>query len=206
MSHAESISSPESDWSTRIGLGDERAFRELFDTYYEALCRYATTLTGDPDASADLVQAVFVWIWEHRAEWKVRGSMRGYLYRAVHSRVVSGWRALRVRETHAASVQADEAGALGGGGEVAVARHVWPDQAAQYAELQGAYWRAVATLPPRGRQAIELHQQHDLSCREIAQVMGISPRTVEAHIGRALVTLRRALAVYLSVALIITSR
>ncbi len=198
MSKIDPIVVQEADWSARIGRGDERAFRELFDVYYAPLCRYAITLMGDADAGEDIVQALFIWIWEHRETWHVRGNLRSYLYRAVHTRVVSRWRAMRVRDAYTERMQADEA--------IEVSRDGWPDRAAQYAELQAAYWRAVATLPPRGRQAFELHRQHGLSSREIGEVMGISARTVETHIGRALLALRKALVPFLAVVLLVMSR
>lgn len=188
---------PSADLCARIRGGDERAFRELYETYYVGLRRYATTLLSNQDAGEDIVQGLFARLWTERERWVVRGNLRSYLYRAVHARVVSHWRATRVRQRH---VQDELAGAAAG---AASAAESWPDAIAQRAELVEAYARTVSALSPRAREAFELHCQHGLSCREVGEVMGISHRTVENHVGRALLALRMALAPYLAVALVV---
>lgn len=190
----------DADLCARIRRGDERAFRELFETYYVPLCRFATTLVGSRDASEDLVQGLFAKLWEQRETWVVRGNVRSYLYQAVHRRAVDEWRATRVRqlhvdrELHAAPVPERSA------------PESWPDRVTESTELQAAFERAVAALPPRARQAFDLHCQHGFTYREVGEVMGISARTVEAHVVRALLVLRKALAAYLSVVLLLSSR
>lgn len=190
----------DTDLCARIRRGDERAFRELYETYYVALRRYATSLLGNRDAGEDIVQGLFARLWTERESWVVRGNLRSYLYRAVHTRVVSHWRALKVRRRHAEY----EVATMAPGG--ASAPESWPDHAMHQTELATAYAREVAALAPRAREAFELHCQHGLSCRETADVMGISHRTVENHVGRALLALRKALGPYLSVVLILSLR
>jgi RNA polymerase sigma-70 factor (ECF subfamily) len=67
------------------------------------------------------------------------------------------------------------------------------DEETQFNELVTAVRFAVDELPPRTRQAFLLRRQHGLSYAEIAQVMGIAPKTVEVQIGAALRTLRARL-------------
>ncbi len=203
MSLPDPLPARDADLCARIRQGDERAFRALFERYYVPLCRYGTTLIGNPDASEDVVQGLFVRLWEQRDVWIVHGSVRGYLYQAVHRRIVSEWRATRVRQEHADRERRE---ATPRGTDAASRPECWPDASAQHAELEAAYERAVAALPPRRRQAFELHRQHGLSYREIAEVMGITPRTVELHVGHALLAFRKALAAYLSVALFLSGR
>src|SRR5688572_15723797 len=113
------------DLCARIRRGDERAFRELFDAYYVPLCRFATTLLGSRDAGEDVVQGLFAKIWEQRATLAVRGSVRSYLYQAVHRRVIDEWRAGRVRERHVERALRSMAAAGGSAPES------WPDSFAQ---------------------------------------------------------------------------
>lgn len=200
-----SLSSPvplaDADLCARVRRGDERAFRLLFERYYVPLCRYGTTLLGNPDVSEDVVQTLFVRIWDRREEWSVRSSVRGYLYQAVHRRIVSERRAARVRAEHAERERRNATAELGVRGA-----ENSPESRVQHSELEAAYERALTALPPRRRQAFELHRQHGLTYREIAEVMDIKPGTVELHIGSALLALRRALVPYLSVALLFTIR
>src|SRR5712692_8557596 len=54
----------------RIRLADERAFESLFHAYYAALCDFVQSYVRSPDVAEELVQAVFLRIWEHRATWE----------------------------------------------------------------------------------------------------------------------------------------
>jgi RNA polymerase sigma-70 factor (family 1) len=194
--HRPRSSVTDADLCARMRQGDEHAFGLLFERYYVPLCRYATTLTGNADASEDVVQALFVHVWARRDTWVVRDSIRGYLYQAVHRRIVSEWRAARVRRRHASTERGQDATDAGS----------WPDARTEQHEVDAAYRRAVAALPDRARQAFELNRHHGLTCREIANVMGISVRTVEVHVGRAVIALRKALVGYLAIALAVSGR
>src|SRR5262245_51041402 len=138
MSHADRLSR-DAELATRIRQGDVLAFRQLFDLYYTALRRYATMLLGGRDAGEDIVQGLFVHLWEQRARWAVRGNVRSYLYQSVHRRVVSEWRAGGVRRRHVEQelreAPADEASAP----------ETWPDRLAEDADLRDAYAKAVTT-------------------------------------------------------------
>lgn len=190
----------DADVCVRIRHGDEHAFRELFEMYYAPLCRFALRLLGDRDASEDVVQALFGRLWERREDWVVRGSLRAYLYGAVHRRVIDQCRAGQVRQQYVVQELHDSASR--GTGTI----EIGPDQLAECADLRDACERASATLTPRRRQAFELHRHHGLSYREIAEVMGISQRTVEVHVSQALVAFRKALTAYLSVVLMVGLR
>jgi RNA polymerase sigma-70 factor, ECF subfamily len=180
------------EWPASIRAGDERAFAALFTTYYEPLCRYVFRYTQSIDVAEDLVQGVFAGIWEMRDRWQVRGSLRGYLYGAVRHQLSSRRRDQAVRDRHAAR--------LGESGTAPSANPSWqyPPAAVEEEELRTAIRRVIAALPPKAREAFELSRRDGLSYTEIAEVMGISRKTVEVHIGRALAVLRPALAAYLS--------
>ena len=70
------------------------------------------------------------------------------------------------------------------------------DEAAQAAELEEAFERAVSALPPRCQEVFRLSRYHHLTYAEVAQVMQISTKTVEVQMGRALTALRRRLAAW----------
>lgn len=181
----------QAEWVARVRAGDEAAFGAMFAAYYQPLCRFALNVVGTADAAEDMVQNVFVAIWERRSELEIRQTLRVYLYTAVRNRAVMEVRKSRTRERlrrlHFFG------GFFGESGSVSPA-----EAPLAQAELADAIEAAIAALPPRGQQAYRLHRDHGLTYDEVAQVMGISAKTVSVHIGRALLTLRKSLGQYLA--------
>jgi RNA polymerase sigma-70 factor, ECF subfamily len=162
---------------------DVAAFRVLFFRYHRALCSFAYRYVGIRAVAEELVQDALLYLWQRRGALECAGDgLRPYLFASVRNAAVSHLRHRRVEEGTAGYV-AD----LGPSAPPA-------DREAGRAELALAVRRAVATLPDRQRQVFTLHRQYDMSYAEIAQVLGISPRTVEAHMGQAFKALRKALA------------
>jgi RNA polymerase sigma-70 factor, ECF subfamily len=166
--------------------GDESAFDDLFRAWYEPLVRYANKLTdNDLDAAEDLVQQVFCKFWEQRAQLDIQFSVKAYLYRMVYHQGLSAIRAEKTRERYTQHQQR----------VMENANESAPDQ--QGGELQKIYATALQKLPPQCRQVFELSRFESLKYREIADQLGISVKTVEAHMGKALRVLRFELSDYL---------
>ena len=72
----------EREWVARVRLADESAFESLFHTYYARLCDFVESYVHSPDVAEELVQAVFLRIWEHRATWEPTTGVRAYLFAA----------------------------------------------------------------------------------------------------------------------------
>lgn len=178
--------------AARIRAGDGRAFEAMFKAHYDALCRSVVTYVGSRDVAEDVVQGVFVRIWEGRSRWEVQGSLRHYLFAAVRRRAVSHFRHCAVRR-RAASVLALE---------VAAPSRAPAETELEAEELRRRFERALATLPPRSREAFVLSRAEGMSYAEVALRMGISPKTVGVHIGRSLAVLRKAMS---AVAIIIAA-
>jgi RNA polymerase sigma-70 factor (ECF subfamily) len=167
----------------RVRTGDADAFEALFHEYHAPLCAFAYRYLGARDLAEEVVQEVFLLVWERRATWEIRTSIRSYLFTAVrnaalsylrHERVVRN-RETEVRDLFHAPARSEEA------------ETVEPETIA-------AVRQAVGRLPERCRQVFLLHREQGLTYAEVADVLGISPRTVEVQIGRALKSLRKALA------------
>ena len=82
-----------------IKKGDDESFRQVFHAYYEGLCQYAFTLLRDMDDAEDVVQAMFVKIWEKRETLNITHTMKSYLYKAVYHQCINRFdhRAVRVK-------------------------------------------------------------------------------------------------------------
>jgi RNA polymerase sigma-70 factor (ECF subfamily) len=177
----------DADWVARVRESDLAAFEALVRWYSDRLCAFVYASTRDVEATKELVQDLFLWIWRHRHEWHVRGGLTTYLYRSARNRAISYLRhdhlEQRWRE-QASLADADDQSRISPN---AGAERIGVD------DLSKAIDRAVGSLPDRCRQVFTLNRQHHLSYRQIAETLGISVKTVEVHMGRALVTLRRQL-------------
>jgi RNA polymerase sigma-70 factor (ECF subfamily) len=172
----------------RIRAGDHRAFEQLFATHYEALCGFVQSCLRSRESVEDLVQEIFVRIWEQRERWQPGGTIRQYLFTAARHQAISHLR-------HAAVLRRFEERAARDPVIPASIHPVRePDEPLHAAELTAAFEEAVRALPERRRQVLLLRWQHQMSHAEIAQILGISVKGVETQIGRAFKLIRERLA------------
>jgi RNA polymerase sigma-70 factor (family 1) len=174
-----------------IRIGDEVAFEKTFRKYYERLCHYATSLLKEEDEAEEIVQTVFLTIWEKRADLEITLSLKSYLYRAVHNHCLNRFKHATVREAHRTYTQHFIPQSYESVSEVIHAN-----------ELEERIHAAVSTLPEQCQIAFRMSRFEELKYQEIANQLGISVKTVENQIGKALKILRNALAEYLPVILL----
>jgi len=158
----------------------------MFRAYGETLCSFVNGYVRSRDEAQELVQDLFLWIWEHRYEWEVPGSLRNYLFKSARNRAISLLRHQQVERTflaRALHMPATTPRAANG-----------TDQRLVAGELAVAINRAIAQLPERCQEVFRLNRQQGLSYAEIAAVLDLSVKTVEVHMGRALAAMREELA------------
>lgn len=173
----------------QIRRGDEAAFDALFRTHYAPLCRYAASMAGgDVDEAEDIVQQAFVRLWENRETLQITWSLRAYLYKAIHNRCLNRIRDAKTREEykrhHAQQMEEQHA------------HEPTPEP-----ELVERLQQAINSLPEQCRRIFELSRFEELKYREIADQLGISIKTVETQMGKALRLLRVQMADYLALLL-----
>jgi RNA polymerase sigma-70 factor (ECF subfamily) len=177
----------------RIREGDEAAFESVFHAHYAPLANQALRYVHSREAAEEVVQRVFCRLWETRASWTVRTTIRGYLYVLVRNAAINDARHHRV-------VARCEADAVRRGGDfrpgLGEAAGRPADGLALEREVATALHRAIDALPPRTRQAYVLRRDHGLSYAEVAEAMGVTVKNVEKLLGRAQTALREALASY----------
>jgi RNA polymerase sigma-70 factor (ECF subfamily) len=175
----------------RLRANDPDAFDEIVVTYYEALLRAAVSYLGSRESGEEIVQDVLLNVWRTRAELSAPAGLRLYLYAAVRNRAIS---LLRHQQSER---RLDQSAMLDASALPFVRRAEPTDERVHVAELDVAIQHAIARLPARCREAFMLSRQHDLTHAEIARVMGTSIKTVQEQVGRALKSLRAALADWL---------
>jgi RNA polymerase sigma-70 factor (ECF subfamily) len=169
---------------------DEQLFEKLFVNWYGPLNAYACSVLKDESLAGEAVQAVFSRLWERRDQLRIQTSVKAYLYGCVYHECVSWLRKEKGRRVHRAGVLARLGREAGRSPENAFDK-------VEAGELEQRFQRALDDLPEHCRAIFQLSRFSELKYREIADQLGISVKTVEAQMGKALKLLRQKLADYI---------
>ena len=171
----------------RVRAGDERAFEALYSAYSDGLGAYVMGLVDSREKAQDVVHDLFLHLWEHRHSLEIPHAFASYLFRAARNRALDHLRHERVAAAYRARVE--------GSGDAIEEDRAQPSaqSVVETHDLDRAVAIAVAALPPRCREVFILNRRHRMSYAEVADTMGISPKTVEVQMTRALRELRQAL-------------
>ena len=175
-----------------LGSGNEHAFEEIYNRYWERLYKNASNILRDEDQSTDVVQEIFISLWTKREVTSI-DNLAGYLHRAVKFQIANVIRHQKIRESFF-----DEVKAL----SLRIENYDPYDQC----ELLEVLDKGVDDLPEKCRKIFELSRRENLSHKEIADRLGISLRTVENQISIALKRLRVTVSDFLAVALLLLSK
>ena len=166
------------EWMQRIRDGDEAVFETLFRTFAPGLCGFLTRYVGEHAVAEELVQDVFLSLWDHRASVHINGSIQAYLFAAARNRALNYIEHERVVDRF----------------RVSVLTRMTPADASVHGESECfaalEMQDALAQLPARCRLVFTLQRNHGMSYAEVASSLAISVKTVEVQMGRALRTLR----------------
>lgn len=158
-----------------------RDFEELFRRHYPRLCQRAQRLTGDADAAEDMVQEVFVHFWNNAQRHTITAP-EAYLYKAVINKALNYAGSRKRRTASEAQYRAQQPAAAN-----------TTEQELYWQELQQKIQLTIEQLPPMCRRVFLLSRYEEMSHKEIADFLHISPNTVDNHIKKALAILRKAL-------------
>ncbi len=175
--------SSEQLWLAQLRAGDESALRRIFDRHYALLMGDIYRIVPDEDTCQDLAQEVFVELWKKRAELDIHTSLRAYLRRAAVNRALNYLKTSR-------RFSFDEPENIANTADTSEhdIRHKNEQDS-----LEKALHEAIDTLPEKCRLVFSLSRFEHLSHREIAEQLGISVKTIENQITKAMKLLRQAL-------------
>ena len=164
------------------------AFQRLFEQHFPELYQFAYHYVRAEETAKDLVGDAFLRLWRQRDQVDLGGpTARSYLYTIVRYRALDHLRHRRVEERwrreYVTPLITEQGAALAAD----------PEQEFTARETGAAIQQAVDALPQRQRQVLLLRWQQQASYDEIAETLGISPKTVAIHIGRAIQRLREIL-------------
>jgi RNA polymerase sigma-70 factor (ECF subfamily) len=171
----------------------EEQFEQVFKSHFKSLHSYACTITRDPPHAEEIVQGIFVRLWEKRKEIDIRESIATYLYRAVHNESLNYLKHLKVRAVYQSHTMRQN-------------KSPDPGKAAEklnLSELEQRLEKALRELPEQCRTIFQLSRFEELKYKDIADRLGLSIKTVENQMGKALKLLRLKLVDFLPFILII---
>ena len=164
-------------WVAQIASSaDQQAFKRLFLHFYDYLFYFSNSFVKSREAAEEIVQDVFVSLWKKRETLPRIDNLRVYLYVSVRNLSVNYLRRSGFHYDHDLN-QLDVS---------CVGAPSTPEELMVATEVSQRINRSVAELPPRCRLVYKLVKEDGLRYREVAEILHISPRTVENQIGTAL--------------------
>ncbi len=171
---------------------DLRAFEECFQEHFTPLTFFAKKFVIDLDSSKEIVHDVFVRLWEKRETIDPNNSVKSYLYTSVHNRCLNYIRdqkKINSNIEHLEDFHADSN---------------WEESdSLQELELEEKINATIQTLPDRCKEVFLLNRFEGLKYKEVAEKLGISVKTVEIQMSKALKILRKHLSDYINVLILI---
>ncbi len=165
-----------------ISKNDEHAFNELFLNYYEKLVQFAVLLLKNVELAEDAVADVFSNIWAKRGKLSGIGNVEAYLYTSVKNACLD---------------QLKKGQKLTGSVNTATGILQSSNPQIEARELELLLANAINALPEQRRMVFVLVKNHGKKCSEVAEILGISIRTVESQLYKAVKTLANELTHYL---------
>lgn len=176
----------------RLLNNDNReAFEQLYHRHWFHLYQSAFYILRETAASKDVVQDIFIWLWENRTTLDI-SNVKGYLKAAVRFKVANCIRSGNIRESFFNEVSKLNPG------EPSTST----DDVVSLKELQTIIRKAILQLPDKCREVYLLSRDEGLTNRQIAERLGISVKTVEAQMSIALKRLRSTIGLYFIVQLV----
>lgn len=170
----------------KIIQNDQQSFTVIFTRYYADLVRFSTGITREPDASEEIVQDVFLKLWEQRASLDIHSSLKSFLLKSVQNRSIDYLRHIRISNAYASLIL-----------EHPVLLENDTENYILFSELEERFRQAMERIPEQYAEVFRMSRLQPLNYEEIASKLGISVRTVEVYISKAISLLRKELKEFL---------
>ncbi|QNK63576.1 sigma-70 family RNA polymerase sigma factor [Pedobacter sp. PAMC26386] len=162
----------------KIKDGDHKAFKSLFETYHYKIYQFSLRFTNDNDAAEDIVQNVFVHIWNNRHKLNEQVSLDAIVFKTAKQEISNWFRTVKSREQQIEDISLFAEDDVDEDVELIESRKV-------------QLYKLLETLPEKRREIFILHRFEGLTCQEIAQHLHISKSAVENQVSLALTYLRK---------------
>jgi RNA polymerase sigma-70 factor (family 1) len=171
---------PDQDLLHLLKTGDGKAFTELYNRYWHKLLVVATNKIKDVEEAEEIVHDIFVALWNRRETLQITSDFGVYLAVSVKYRVMKVLAKRYQQRNYAATA------------ELSLSDNCTQEWL-QFSELQSQLGKLIAALPEKCQLVYKLSRESGFTQKQIAQELHISEKTVEAHLTKALKTLRAGL-------------
>ncbi|MEM9719676.1 MAG: RNA polymerase sigma-70 factor [Bacteroidota bacterium] len=173
----------------KLSRGDKAALRELFDQYYPYLVSIVLAHTQDLEMAKDVAQEVFIYLWKKREVLSIHTGLKPYLRKAAINRMLNKLKRQRFQVLRNEEVDPSES-------HFAPETPETPETQLSDKELGNLIQETIDGLPEKCKLVFQLCRVEGLSHKEIAEKLGISTKTIENQMTKALKVLRKAIAQY----------
>jgi len=174
-------------------LGDEETYIFLFREYYVSLCSYSRRYVGRKDVAEEIVSDTFLKIWETRESLQITTSVKAYLFQAVCNNSLNYLRKLKKEQTLDEFFLETSSENIG---FASISEEV-EEQSLTMDGISEKIEDAVNLLPEQQQKVFRLKRFEGKKNKEVAEIMGLSIKTVEMHLSKATLNLRKNLKDYL---------
>jgi len=157
-------------------------FEEIFRTHYSELCSYAFNFTKDLDDAEEVVQDIFVKLWDNKKNIDVKTSIKSYLYSSVRNRCLNTIKHIEIREKYKEFNKQ----------EIELDENLQENES-EKTEMEQKLRNLIDNLPEKRRRIFIMSRYNGLKYKEIAEELSISIKTVENQMGKAMKFLRQEL-------------
>lgn len=174
----------------KLKTGDKQSYELIFKMYYPQLCLFANKFTKDFDLAREVVQDLFVYLWENKHTLHNKSSIKSYLFAAVRFNSIRRFNS-QGRKTNIIKDIPEDALEINFFDEI------------EYAELQEVVYTTIESLSPQCKKIFKMSRFDNMTYSKIAKALNISQKTVEAHMTKALKTIQKSLDDYLLLMIIL---
>ena len=160
---------------SQIRNNNVEVYKHLFELYYRELYFFSRKFLENREVAEEVVQDVFIALWENRDVLIIKKSIKSYLFTSVKNRSINY---LKSKINNINFVNIDSADSE---------NHILiTDQPLELEELDNLIHKAVLSLPPRCKEMFHLSRNSEMTYQEIADVLGVSKETVKFQISEAI--------------------
>lgn len=165
--------------------GNMAAYRFLFDHHFSDLCNFLLIYLHSKELSEEIALEIYTYIWEKRETLQIKATFKSFLFASAKNRAISLYH--KEHKAVFTSIAADEP---------TISDDLNAQHQMENNELKRIIEDAISKIPEKSREVYRLAWEENFSHKEIAFKLGITPKTVENHVGIALRKLRESLRPY----------